>query len=350
MLQLQLDEGKTYSWSTAASQRQLLRAAGLRVVNSQRELCGILAFTPSMRNRALLECCDASKPLFAALRRSAAPYGDKLRVLPTKFWSMALHGAEGCMPPDHVFASLRSQAVKALSAHGAGVNSLLRLSLFDGLEAGPGYYVFWRCLIMIRRLCIRSDELLPLWGRFMQQYTGSLYQGPFSTLLGVFSRVSWCVLSPPFFRDEEGLIHDRLHMPRELLRMIATRAWLNSVATQVSHRDGFAGLIGIDPSLARLDAPKCTPTEQARVSALQSGALLFDHLHAKFDFAITGLCECCGVADTHEHRICHCRGAASAFCVGLSTLARAPVVRHSSFASTSQPAQSSVARSFARTA
>ena len=66
------------------------------------------------------------------------------------------------------------------------------------------------------------------------------------------------------------------------------------------------GLFGLDPHLVHLDDRSRTPTQQARVAALQSGALLFEHLHAKFDFSLTGRCAVCDVEDTHEHRVCHC--------------------------------------------
>ena len=128
-LGLTLDGAKTYTWSTDSIQRRILRELRLKVTDASRELGGLMSFGPSTRNRALVDRCRALGPVFRRLSRSRAPLHLKLRTLPTKFWSMALHGAAGCLVSEATLQGLRTQTVRALKLQCSGSSPMLRLSL-----------------------------------------------------------------------------------------------------------------------------------------------------------------------------------------------------------------------------
>ena len=269
-----------------------------------------------------MEHCQQLAPTFAALRRSKAPYHQKISALPVKFWSMALHGVSGCPIPDSLLQSLRTQATRALGAAPAGASPLLRLSLCSPATADPGFYQCWLCLVTLRRLCIKQCRFLHLWAHFMQRFDGRLFHGPFSKLLIVLNSIGWRVQTPPFVVDEENLAHDLLSIPLSSLRAIAERAWLRHVASLHQRRDSMSGLTGIDPTLARLDSRQLTATQNARIAALQSGALMFGEAQSRFDLTQSGLCSHCGVPDTKTHRVLSCPLFASARCGHEQALAR----------------------------
>ena len=212
-LALELDTSKTYAWSLDSAQRSVLREMRMNVVDSCRELGGIVSFGTATRNRPLVERCERLTPLFAALRRSKAPWHSKISVLPIKFWSLALHGIAACPVSDTLLQSLRTKAVRALKAAPAGASPALRLSLSQPMTADPGFYQCWNCLTTARRLCLKQPRLVHLWADFMLRFDGRLFHGPFSKLLVVLGSIGWRICTPPTFVDEEGLSHNLLHLP-----------------------------------------------------------------------------------------------------------------------------------------
>ena len=202
-LALELDTSKTYAWSLDSAQRSVLREMRMNVADSCRELGGIVSFGTATRNRPLAESCERLTPLFAALRRSKAPWHSKISVLPIKFWSLALHGIAECPVSDTLLQSLRTKAVRALKAAPAGASPALRLSLSQPMTADPGFYQCWNCLTTARRLCLKQPRLVHLWADFMLRFDGRLFHGPFSKLLVVLGSIGWRICTP--LVDEEGL-------------------------------------------------------------------------------------------------------------------------------------------------
>ena len=305
-LGLTLDGAKTYTWSTDSIQRRILRELGLKVTDARRELGGLMSFGPSTRNRALVDRCRALGPVFRRLSRSRAPLHLKLRTLPTKFWSMALHGAAGCLVSEATLQGLRTQTVRALKLQCSGSSPMLRLSLSGVPTADPGFFQLWDCVNTFRRICTKQPGLLDLWQLFASRFQGDLLHGPFSKLLCLLHSIQWRVLFPPFVQDEEGLTHDLLGIPKQVLRVLLMKAWLRLVAYNHKHRKTMYDLDGIDPALVALDWCSLPSLSRTWVSALQSGANMFGDSQSKFDLEKDGLCALCGLPDDAYHRVCVC--------------------------------------------
>ena len=306
MLGLELDSSKTYVWAVTTKQRRELKALGLPVCSSARELGGIMSFGRSVRNKALVDRCHALAPIWRKLSRVKCSLRQKLSVLPARFWANALHGVSGAPLADGHLAQLRTQATKALRIGAAGVNPLLRLSVELPVAADPGYYEAWCTLADARRLCSKLPRVLQAWQDFMSGFHGDLFHGPFSKLMVICGRLNWRLLTPPCFEDEEGLQHDLLSMPVQLLSHILQRAWSSHVAGCVSDRKTMKGLSGIDQSLLSLDQGCLSALDLARVRALQSGAFWTSSSQCKFDLSKSPLCSVCHVPDTPEHRCLEC--------------------------------------------
>ena len=82
----------------------------------------------------------------------------------------------------------------------------------------------------------------------MMRYDGRFFQGPFSKLLQIIAQLSWHLLRPPLFEDQEGFADDLLAMPTNLLRVVTERAWLAYVAATHSHRQTMSDLQGMEPA------------------------------------------------------------------------------------------------------
>ena len=183
---------------------------------------------------------------------------------------------------------------------------MLRLSLSGHLDADPGYYQARRTLLDFRRMCHKQPRLVDQWRMFQYQFDGHYHQGPFSKLVQTFSQLGWSLAQIPFFSDEEGLRHDLLGMPSNLLVKILDRSWLAYVAVCHRHRQTMRDMHGIEPSLAMLDHDKLSAIDQSRVGAIQSGAFLCADSHSRFDRSQSGLCPQCAVADSVHHRLVEC--------------------------------------------
>ena len=305
-LDLQLDESKSYTWTTTGSHKAALQILGYPVLDAARELGGIMSFGPATRNRALVDRITSLSPLWEALRRSRAPLHYKLAVLPAKFWSKALHGIAACPLSGTHIQKLRVQATRALGILPGGASSALRLSLAANLDSDPGFYQLWVCIRDVRRMSLKLPNLLSLWRSFMQGYTGRTYHGPFSKLLLLLNQVHWQIVDPPWVLDHDGLSHNLLECPESMLRRQVEHGWLHHVSRQHRHRKQMRDLNGIDMELLHTDMKALSALDAARVSAVRSGAFLFDAQHARYDLSKTGLCAHCGIEDTVEHRVRCC--------------------------------------------
>ena len=158
----------------------------------------------------------------------------------------------------------------------------------------------------VRRLLAKDRRLLHLWRAFMSEYDGHLFHGPFSKLIQVLAQIGWRVGQPPCILDDRGVPHCLVSVPLPLLRRLLEQSWLNHVARSHLHRSTMADLRSLDRPLAKLDHARMNALDLSRMAAIQSGAFLFSHHHAKFDLTQTGLCSLCQVPDDVQHRVCHC--------------------------------------------
>ena len=306
LLDLELDAGKTYVWATDATQRKLLQQCGLQVRMRTRELGGIFSFGKAVRNAELKKRCAALQPPWQLLAKSKSPYALKLGAVVGKCWAQALHGTAACSLGNAQVDSLRTAAVRALNARLSGSSPMLRLSLSHRMDADPGFYMLWSSFREFRRVLRSQPGMLQDWRAFCRLFDGRTFQGPFSLLWQHFQTLRWEILEAPVVVDHEGFCHDFGSAPLSLLRLRAEHAWLQHVARQHQHRRTMCDLIGIEPSLARLDAQKLPPRDAARVAALHSGAFILPYQHARFDATKPRTCGLCGMLDDHRHRVCQC--------------------------------------------
>ena len=306
LLDLELDDAKTFVWAVQPASRRAVKALGVRVAQTARELGGVVTFGTAPRNAELVARLRALAPIWGALYRSRCPKGLKFDVLHLKLWPKALHGIAGCLLGEHHLQSLRAQATKAIGVNHAGANPALRLSLCRRMECDPGFYQLWVAIRDLRRLSRKQPNLVTLWSAFMANFDGQVYPGPFSKLLEVFSPLGWRVEGPPCFVDHRGFTHDLLAMPATLLRRIAEEAWLGCVGRRASSRPSMQGADDLDAPACRQLTTGLSHVDCLRIGSLRSGAHLSPAQQCKFDTSLTGNCPRCHVPDTSEHRVRFC--------------------------------------------
>ena len=306
MLDLELDRRKTFVWSTSSESRAALKGLGLTVETQARELGGVMSYGQATRNALLVKRCKGLQPLWAKLRRSKAPALLKIAVLPTKFWAKALHTIPGCPLRSAHLQQLRSAATAAINIRQGGSNAMIRLSEAANMEADPGFFELWHGIQTLRRMLQKQPHLLLVWREFMLGFDGCLLHGPLSKLIQLLSKIEWQVCHPPCVMDHDGLQHDLLSCPTQLLRRLLEQGWLLHVSHQIAHRKTMADVSGLDLALLHVDAAKLNPLHASLQSSLRSGAFIFGAQQAKFDLSQDGLCPHCQQPDDAFHRVCVC--------------------------------------------
>lgn len=301
---LEVDPGKTFTWGLSVQDRRTLSSLGFTCVSAASELGGAMTYGTMIRNSQLKARGTRLSPRWLRLKHSSAPLRRKIAVLPGTFWSAALHGSLGCRFGPQYLHSLRLSAIKALRLGGAGVNSLLRLSLCTTVTADPGYWRLKEVFHGFQRMLRKTPEFFLGWCSFMKNFTGRFFPGPFSKLLELTELLGWTVVTPPFITDHDGCTFNLQLIGGGYLDQLLYDGWLQHVARQVGHRDTMQGLTGLDGHLTRWKFSKLTGSEIALVSALNSGAFMDNHHKSKFDLTKQALCKHCGATDSVDHWFC----------------------------------------------
>ena len=304
--QLQLDEPKTFAWATSSQDRSHFRRLGLRVKTTAVDLGGALTFSRARSVQGQLERFKAIEPCWARLRRLPMDLHTKQKIIRQALWPAALHAiAVTPMAEDHI-GKLRTQAARALGWKAAGSQPMIRLSLGgDHPCLDPGFYQLLTTFMDFKRILIKEPHLLHLWQRFMRNYDGESFSGPYGKILEQATLVQWTVLDPPLLLDHDGLRVDILSIPQDWLYKLLQDAWYQRVARFIQPRTEFAGLVGLQWPPSRTEKAMGA-LEVATINALRDGSFMTRNIQGKFDLAHGYNCDLCQQPDSMEHRCREC--------------------------------------------
>lgn len=131
LLDLQIDQAKTYFWSTEAADRAQARAHELPLQSSARDLGAHMEYGKRTTNHVLRKRIDAMPSVWMALARSPAPYRQKVYALRVKGWPQALSGCTAASLGEVHFRVLRTGACRGLKVHAPGISPMVHLSLVE---------------------------------------------------------------------------------------------------------------------------------------------------------------------------------------------------------------------------
>lgn len=297
---LSMDEEKTYVWGLTAPLRKGISQLGFPCLQDASELGASMTFGAKIRNRIMKAKGTGMEDKWNKLRRSMAPFLQKLNMLPKVFWPRALHGSPACVFSDQYLLSLRRAATKALNISGAGSNPTLRLSLSGEMKNDPGFYQLSHCVATLRRLMRKSTDLLQMWKTWQEQYHGKTWPGPFTKITLCLNQIGWRVTTPPFVMDHEQHAWNLLTLDDKTLHGLLEDAWCQHVAWHTKHKT-MEDLHGMDRYLTTYQVNKLMPLERSLLSALQSGAFVSTSEHSKYDAEKTPFCTICECENDRAH-------------------------------------------------
>ena len=247
---LQLDAKKTYAWSITNEGRRTLREAGFTVVLASKNLGAHAQFSKKHLNASLVDRVQSMSSLWSRLRLSASSYRNKVRALLVAAWPKALHAVAATAVGDGMLHTLRTGAMKGLSADGAGSNAWLQLGLVEHPMADPG---FWAIIQTIRgaRDCgdpVQIGEALRTLTTIPDKIPANCIS---NTLLSRVQMLGWHFAEDGLIQDEFG----RFSLFEASIFEVTFRAqwaWQKLVSTQVAHRPGFKNLHQADVGDTRM--------------------------------------------------------------------------------------------------
>ena len=306
MWHLELDDKKTFFWSTQTTDRNALRRLGKQVCLQIADLGGSLTFCRRRGAGTQLARISSLDLLWIRLRKASMPSHVKEYVLRQALWAKAFY-AVGVAPLHwKIIQQLRAKAVRALGHGLAGANPGLRLSLLTScMSSDPGYFQLQQVFQDFRRLLRKIPDLLEMWALFVRNFDGDRFAGPFCKLLEQCELIGWVVREPPRICDHDGFVHDLLTMPSQLLTLRLQDAWHQRLACELQRRADFASLQGLHWPASRHES-RLSALQVARINSLREGVFLCKANQGKYDLVKGTACSWCAEVDSMERRALRC--------------------------------------------
>lgn len=301
MLDLAVDESKTFAWSAQASERQVLRKGRLKLQLSTQALGIHHNFCRRLGNRTVQQRIQAMQATWQRLRASLSPYKFKLQALAQMAWPRALHGISAVHLGRQHFVSLRASAIKSLKVNRKGTSPILRLAT-HGMRYDPELWAMMQTLRDLRE-CDRFPEFLTDLGLYRQAEKTS--NGPIGVLVARLEVIGWQLRDDGRFQDKYGLL-DIFNAAWEELVLRIKLAWPETMANEVLHRSSLAGLHRIDLFETAELFKHFDDGEQEILRCHMDGTLYTQNGRAQFQDDTTAKCPWCSEKDGFFHRVWEC--------------------------------------------
>ena len=302
-LDLTVDRGKTFGWSTCPKIRSELRKAGIPTRHCVRDLGAHLAFSKQRTNKTVVDRIHSLEEFWGNLRKNLSPYHLKVRALRTIAWPRGLHAVSSAPLGKTLLNGLRSKACISLLGRRAGVNPLVLLGLLE-----PDSDPQWHALIQTVR-DVRSfapvDFLPGCVAPFAAGHCCLPPNSPASVLVTRLHQVGCSVSLDGSIRDCFGAYHLMSCNFHELVLRLGF-CWTLFVGSSLSHRSDFIGVSWVDVHTTRRRLDSLSPSQRAMMRLGLAGAMFTGD--TTFHWSETGSINCkwCGQPDSLLHRYWKC--------------------------------------------
>ena len=304
LMDLSLDAGKTYCWSTSNGGRHHLRQQGFGTLLGGKNLDAHVQMSRKHSNKSQMDRLDKLAVLWPRLQLSASPYHRKLQAIRMAAWPRALHGIAATTLSGQAFRTLRSGAVKALGQKIAGASPVVQLGLIESPTTDPWYWSLLQTLKLTRE-CGPPAQIRKILGSISQ----ATYTGPAN---GVTMALARRVMKLGWNLGTCGELIDRFG-PFDLFAVgwaeLAFRAelqWPTSVGSMLHHRHALSDLRLVDLRHTWGWMKMLSVPNQGAFRKLLSGAHITQDCKQHCGEDETDLCPYCSCADGRFHRFWIC--------------------------------------------
>ena len=307
-LDLDVDESKTYMWSSDPEARKWFRQEGTNQKTWARDLGGHVQYSRQTTNSVITKKMEDFKPRWKAVQRSQAPYYQKLRALKSVAWANTLHGISSASIGDENYEPLRTGAVRALGEHHNGTSPIIHLSLVEHPSHDPAFRALWQTVIDTRNNVSKTVAEFIITKLAQASNRQKPEVGPCSVLLHRLNQIQWHWEDNQFV-DHRGLTIDIWDVCIQELAVRLAEAWQSRVASEKACRKTFGGMDNAYAKISRINPKeqKFTPQQNSVIRNSQNGTFYTaDHLKHRAQGQET-TCMFCGQEDNVYHRIWECK-------------------------------------------
>ncbi len=305
LLDVEIDQTKTYVWSVQAHERQNFRAANLDIKHFARDLGGHIQYSKHATNSTIVKNIQKLNVLWPKLARSTASYHQKVKAVKAKAWPIALHAiATAHLGPEH-HESLRTGVMKSLGCAKSGASPTIHLSLIENPQLDPQCFSLIDT-ILINRTMLQYDQVSFMFSHLAEDHKKRPPPGPCSVLFFRLQSLAWSWQSNTRFLDHQGLEIDIWFAPIQEVRIRIKQAWQSQVQGMSKKRKTMKGLSHIHPELTTATLPRREPDAQALVRTCLNGTFYTSDRLKHQGRGHDGSCQFCKQPDNPEHRNWEC--------------------------------------------
>ena len=198
--------------------------------------------------------------------------------------------------------SLRGSVVAGLGKGGACASAYLAC-LFHNTPIDPQLRHIIRTSLFWRRFFVLFPAKQV--GFLERMSLNSKIKGPAMHFRDALERIGWTVLGNGSLKHDSGFCFNWVSCSRSFLRKVFRTFWTFHVAKMSQHRHDF-NLDSIDETNIARSLSKRSPKDKSLLMTHFTGKACTNSGFAKFNAAISPLCEKCNVPDTKEHRLLNC--------------------------------------------
>ena len=307
LMDLQIDEAKTYFWSNDAAERAGARHAQLPLQYSARDLGAHMEYGRRLTNHVLRVRLATMPRIWDALARSPAPYRQKVHAVRVKGWPQALSAGLSAPLGDTHIRTLRTGACRGLRVHAPGISPMVHLSLIEHPLTDPGCHLLIATVQAFRRHA-DLDQACRMLDILAFDHTDMPPKpGPCHVLLSRLHHIGWQWIGHGWVADQEGVPLDLLHGAQAEVQQRLLSGWQQFVQLSVSRRKTFQGMEWAHAPFT-MEKVATLPREKLGLmrKALNGSFFTADtQLHNKKAHSL--VCKFCGEEDSQFHRFWECK-------------------------------------------
>eukprot|EP00435_Cladocopium_sp_Y103_P057264 s169_g19.t1 len=249
MLDIKVDQSKSYCWSTTAEGRKQIVDEGINRKYHCRDLGGHMNYSRQATNVTIQDKIHACQPFWNKLARSCAPVVQKERALYVAAWANIFYGISTVTLGSNHYAKLRTLATKSLNLHQMGSSPALQLSCISHPCTDPELYCILATILSFRDF--QTPDLSDITLRATSEGSRTV-PGPCKSFLAAIHKLAWTWHCNDHCTDQDGLSIFFMRCPRSELSERVILAWQQRILAISEHeRTTMQGLSAADARLTK---------------------------------------------------------------------------------------------------
>ena len=304
LLELPVDDAKTYCWTNTSTGRQSIRDAGLNIQYFARDLGGHMAYCKLHTNQTIKHKMDQMAPFWPRLTRTSAPVLQKERALYVAAWPNIFYGISTVTFGQCHFTKLRTKATRALQLHQHGSNPRLQLSCVSDPRCDPEFYCVLQTLVAFRNH--QAADLTQVTMTHILE-GGSTSQGPCTSVLQALAKLAWTWQENGWCLDHDAIPIHLVSCPNSEFYQRITQAWqFMTFALLEETRPTLLGAKHTDVALTLRSKQSFGAEQQALLRCVLNGTQYTHDALVHAGTVTTSSCKFCDAKDSVHHRTWEC--------------------------------------------